>query len=754
MGISLELPGQIQSFEDFQPFCIIGGSIIPVETVANSESGKIAHAYFDPTERTRGVEDIFGRSTEEMFRLLYPDKEESLAITRKYTSELGIEMNEEEALSLLRKDHEERVKQRVIFTRGIEGKLQLLKCYKTATQTTFIDEINTLADELERLTVLTTNVDQDPLEDQSYLLSLKNRYLDISSKISALAISRERVSRVIDDQNPTHVGRFQEWFNKRTGIIEAKFTRALSTYGRNMAPTFNHLLAAQATNEYGLPYYLSRVELGSSAMTLFAELARGLERNHCDCILTKGMYFEVEDLVSELFGEQSITNPEELTNKVDEELKDITKPSPIAIFTQPHSGTPDIADPEIKRLIDIIKGSKTHRPIFLVVDTSMVGPSYNLFAELKTLIEMEDRDITLIQIQSLVKHGQAGLDHVTAGLGIMYGKRTEVLNGIGNSGGYLQNYSASFLLPLDAETQAHRIQVAGRNARVIENIVGNKIRQNPLFSIDTSKREEETGINRPFCFIKSTLPYDYQKLRNSLRGFPGAGNSTSYGFDGTRIETIPADDVWIRIAGGQESILQAIAIGTKIAEDLNGYDIKQTSRREIRSAEAAVDASYEALPHLIEEATNTITLDYIGVSTSFSLQSRLAEVIGKQIELFHVLEQVAEVPDVLSYLELSESEMREHVADINQLRTGLIHLALLDNDIRREIGKLFGWQFFSSEQNQEMIYNRAKSILFSRGVTSIVGSTLRRDIIDIIKRHKRELENAIETRIPAHWFNL
>jgi hypothetical protein len=141
--------------------------------------------------------------------------------------------------------------------------------------------------------------------------------------------------------------------------------------------------------------------------------------------------------------------------------------------------------------------------------------------------------------------------------------------------------NAAFLFPLNGELQDHRVQRAARNAEYIATTLKESLKDVPFYDgvfYPAGKEADQYAAKPPFLFIKmnpifpsrslSSMSMDFAGLH---RLFPETGTGTSYGFDGTRFELIHMGEdhaAYLRIAAGQESVLQLMAITQHIEKAL------------------------------------------------------------------------------------------------------------------------------------------------------------------------------------------
>ncbi len=442
-----------------------------------------------------------------------------------------------------------------------------------------------------------------PGADAKDLVRQKRKLLYETNLLAGLAISTEHVSPEMYRFSNFHKGLMQATLKNSAGLVA---DRASGIYTRENAGTFAHLLGLNIAREKMLPALTPTndygVEVFTSGMGALGSVLESISQAwHPDTIMASGIYFELP-VVAQNANTIKEVEPvgENFYFDIATKLKQGQKP--LAVFAQPFSSGVDDMVVDTKRILEIIKNNDGNQPVFLVLDTTMHGVNINFWPQVNE-ITSAGKDFTLIEIQSLVKHGQLGLDAVPGGVALAYGTHPEIISTtIGSRATMMPEANAAVLFPFLGEVQSHRIERAGRNAEYLAKGLSESQKDNPLIdSVYYAPTADEAAkkvssqyeTKSPILFLKlnpvipeRTLVFWLSDLSGINYNFPESGIGTSYGFDGTRFENIPIGrdgGVSIRIAAGQESMLQVMALEKYLDYYLNKPELNEYVSRDLKS---------------------------------------------------------------------------------------------------------------------------------------------------------------------------
>lgn len=540
---------------------------------------------------------------------------ESVNMAIPHKDRQQIVMSGKEVLKLAKQDVQERALDKTSIHISALGKTNVANLYLEAikeeqksmqfSQRTDVNkivlekmatEINQKKQELEDLALSALNISPDSLEDAQNVQQLKQELMFDSHTLASLGESTERVSPEMSASGDFHAGPIQQQMRQHQGFFNE---RSASVYSRESAGTFGHLLGLNIAREYGLPNRSNttnrQVEVFNSGMAALGTVMESLEEVKPQFIISEGVYFELPaTAIRHGFITETTQVNEDLYFKIAKEAKKDSS-TPLVIVGQPFGSGMEKNIFDLDRVLAIIKTTDTKRQIVLVVDSTMHGATLQKWNDVNEIIDT-GKNFTLIEVQSLMKHSQLGLDTVTGGVALGYGSHPEhARNRSGSRGTIISEHNAAVLFPFSAEQQIHRVQRAGRNAEFIANNLTEKLKGNPLFKAvhyatnsdhETAKRYK---TKPPILFVElnELVP---EQVVNQLKGqfvgiqkmFPESGRGTSYGFDGTRFEVMslgPDHSKVIRIAAGQESSIQLMAITRYIEYIMNDPKLAQNSGR-------------------------------------------------------------------------------------------------------------------------------------------------------------------------------
>lgn len=512
----------------------------------------------------------------------------TLNFSRRPTEQPAPVFPEEAARDLLIQDALEQVTDRACIAAGAAARAmfleemariftaELAKRPQDRSSSTAQAVLVALADQIPKILAelrslqdrLSTPQEIDPFITSQETQNLLGEYGFLISQSASLATSSEMVSPARGHNGPM-TAKVQE-------ISTTTELPKTSGYSRFRPGIFARMLAGNIDAQYRLPQAsnVSRKEVAvySSGMGGLGSVLEALANLNSEMVISDGFYFELP-AVAKKTGLITDTTPvdEEYYLSAAGKLRQETV-RPITFFAQPFSSGME-ANFDLDRLLKVIETSDFSRPVYIVLDTTMHGPSLQNWDRINAL-NRGGKNVTYIEVQSLVKHGQLGLDKVPGGVVIAYGSNPDVINSAaGTRGALMQEFAAACLFPFSSETQLHRIHRAGRNAEHLSNFLQELTKDNPLFGgvfYSSADTRQDYATKSPFLFLKINplvKPYFDESLAQALvtasHTIPDTTEGTSYGFNGTRFESIPIgpnrSDV-IRIAAGQQSILNIMAL--------------------------------------------------------------------------------------------------------------------------------------------------------------------------------------------------
>ena len=273
-------------------------------------------------------------------------------------------------------------------------------------------------------------------------------------------------------------------------------------------------------------------------------------------------------------------------------------------------------------------------------------------------------------------------------MALAYGTNADIVKSSGGALGTIVNETnAAYLFPLDSAVQKQRIARAGRNAEFVYDFFAQKLKDCPYFediyiashadsaSAQTSKKY---GISPPFIFMKvNPLVAEHveritnRELNDRVNQQPLVSKGTSYGFDETRVEVIPiGGDRYIRIATGQESVLQAMQVANTLDEVIRGESVQRNVRELVRQEmdsivehigynvdEVEVGIYYDAL---FDDETNAAT--YLEQVTSPDAQLYLSS----QYRGWRLVDGLSSNPRLREFLGITEADLARLQASLDE----------------------------------------------------------------------------------------
>lgn len=632
--------------------------------------------------------------------------------------------------------------------------------------------LNASQESLERSIESTQDMVANPLDDALQIQKQKQIILYNSHVLAGIGESTERVSPENSMWGRSHKGVLQADLRTHIGYFSE---RGASGYSRSDAGSMAHILGVNIASEYGLPIDTKtsrrQVEVYSSGMGALGSVLESVETANTELLVTEGTYFELSELAKK---HNKIKEPTPINDnlyfKIAEQAKKEVS-EPLVIMAQPFGSGMEEKVFDLDRVLRIIEDSEGNRPIVLVMDSTMHGGSINKWQEVER-ITASGKDFTFIEMQSLMKHSQMGLDAVPGGVALAYGSHPEIIRqSTGSRGTMLHEHSASVLFPFSSEIQLARIQRAGRNAEYITKRINDAIKANPLFegvhyaSDSDPETAKQYKTKPPILFVKlSPLieETDASILLSNITGlqryFPESGKGTSYGFDGSRFEYVsigrdlsPA----LRIAAGQESTLQIMALANYIEYRLNDPKfIENVSARlegEINRIISPIGLNKDALQYSLyyrpDLNSNNTTTSYIeSLSTSNILSYLKGSARGH-----YILKELRENVELKNQLKISDellnklSEKLDSKEEIRDLTTQYAITTPEFIDKFREKLSIAG-----KMPSKERVYQIAKAMNNHKGVKIILGP-IAKIANNILKEMQPAIEGSLGTKLPFEY---
>jgi hypothetical protein len=433
-----------------------------------------------------------------------------------------------------------------------------------------VDDLEEQRTKLYELTSSLLTLEPDPVKYTHDIRANKAQYVYAASVIGAEINSLEKVSPAL----LVHTGPQIETMRAKIGLTD----KSASPYQREFVGLYAGLLSRQLETAIHLPKAYgeagSAIEVYTSGMGSLSTVLRGIVERYkydVDICVSSSFYFEVGILADKLTNKNTQEQiDEKFYNKFENQAQKKTA-KPLAYFVQPYSSSPSDPVLDIDRMLKTLEDNPVNRPVYIVIDGTMHGATLNYWDRITKLVE-QNKNVTLILAESMVKHSQIGIDKTPAGFAAAYGANPKIIEiAASESATILTEAAAVNLYPFDEYSQTERILRAGRNAEWLSGQMKAYLKANPYvnevyYSLPNSNEPNELisqyKTKPPFFFIKLNhlLQEDQQRtLTGSLpaRSLSELAQGTSYGFDESRFEFIPINgDTYLRISAGQESPIQ------------------------------------------------------------------------------------------------------------------------------------------------------------------------------------------------------
>ncbi len=423
-------------------------------------------------------------------------------------------------------------------------------------------------------------------------MHFKNNFLKLKQRIAAKVLEGTRAS---PDNTHLHVGVIQR---ATTFELPVLFNRAFSGYAREIPGPVGQLMANQLMRM--LPeiandaYARTHVGVFSSGMSGFKAIKESLgDVDKNNLIIAQTVYFEIPIGFSDKFGHQPLlTSPDRLKEIINERVQKRTD-EPLVVYLQRLSSNPDCtssvkfgAEEAVETLEKI---PNIRRPIIVIEDTTMdplkgFHSLNELWPRVNKLIE-QGADITVLNIASLIKHGQYGLDAVSGGIGAGIGNRPEILDryaaGVGAN---ISEHSAAMLFPLDFISMAERVSRAEKVTkqmcdRLVAQISNSLLEVRP---IDVAS-EEQLLYLRPRQGVPGSIVAKVVKGVISASYSTSLRMGTSYGFDNPRYSVLNDQDTMFRLTPGQQTSTELASLMDNVLEVLTSENAYEKLKTELSS---------------------------------------------------------------------------------------------------------------------------------------------------------------------------
>jgi cystathionine beta-lyase/cystathionine gamma-synthase len=704
---------------------------------------------------------------------------------------VNLPLSPEETNSLLRRDLEERAldwicidktaRAKIGFTNQLAGFInrEILSSATDSSRTSDVDQSVLLSLEKSiieignRLTEITeqTILDPHPNTGLLRLQSAKQLLCLFNAQLAALSVSTEKVSPGLEWHSAFHSGILQGELSEKAFFSNYGITG----YSRSSAGSMGLLLVMQLTSESRVPRlspssnYSS--EIFASGMSGLSSVYNSLKTAlDPELLMTSGFYFELP-IISQLEKHDVTTLPadDRFHTRLTRELGKNTE-KPLVIFAQPFGSGLNEPVFDLARTLKNLRETDSSRPVFLVLDTTMHGMTLEGWQDIEQL-NSSGKDVTLIQVQSLLKHSQMGMDSVPGGFAVAYGSHPEIIRSTTSlRGAVLPEYNAAFLYPFNSEIQTHRIQRAGRNAEYLAGTIQNSVKDNPFvnqvyYSPNQDPRSEtvssQYSIRPPFLYI--TFPplisghiEKYLNLPHYKNLFPETGNGTSYGFDGTRWEIFTLDDsgsFCVRLAAGQESVLQLMSLTETLTHSLNDPEltrkVKLGLREEMDSIihpfnpkERALMDIYYQPSEILETAPNT--KQYIN---QLKNQPPL-EYLRSQLRGHRIVADLSANENLAQRLDLTPDQITSFAQQLDNLpevRRILVSLIITRPDFLREFRSKLS--IFGKVPSEELAYHLAQTITDPESI-KILFAPIAKKLNKVLKDIQPQIETELGTKLP------
>lgn len=713
---------------------------------------------------------------------------ETVNIVISHDDQRDLGFNETEIANLVRQDVEERTldhtslyittqakREVAIYTRQLildelgRGEYEKISSADTAVLESMLADLDARVADLDDLSNNTLDINPDPLLDLQAIQRQKQAVMHQAHTIAGISEATERVSPEMTRTAKFHTGVLQANMSRGQGFLNE---RSAGVYTRENAGTMAHLLGLNIAREYGLPNRTNtskrEVEVFANGMGALGSVLESIEDQKPELIISEGVYFELPS-IAERHGSIKKQTPinDELYFGIAAKLKNESV-QPLVIFGQPFGSGMEEKVFDLDRTLKIIKDSEGKRPIVLVIDSTMHGASLQRWKDVEE-ITSSGKDFTLIEVQSLVKHGQIGMDTVPGGVALAYGTHPELVRAsTASRGTMMQEHQAAVLFPFSAELQLARIQRAGRNAKYLAQELKTKLANNPIYNGVHLASESDPEVSNqyktkpPILFIRLNPlipPTKVDILLDNLTGldrtFPESGKGTSYGFDGTRFEIIPIGEggsQTLRIAAGQESSIPLMAMARHIEYQLNHprfiRDVSYGLKEEIRMVSEPFGYDKENFKYRLYYDPSLNVNDSGDMYIAGLGNNEVESYLHDQCRGHEISEGLKSNPELKQTLEITDESldnMAKKLDSPQEIRDWMTQYVITKPEFLNEFRKRL--TVFGKAPSMEKAYQIAKAINSHKGV-KIVLAPIAKIANQVLKEMQPGLEKYFTAKLP------
>ena len=219
------------------------------------------------------------------------------------------------------------------------------------------------------------------------------------------------------------VGNFREdWISKKIFIANKHiFSDSCDDtyYERTASSTLERKFIIDFENNFicnkieDSQYKLFFTSSGMSAILLALHLCQMLSKSK-RIIVQNDMYYEIEPVLKTIFNYVEYCNVEQIYQL-------LLKSDVVCYFLGYARKSESTNILSIQRLIDVLSRTENNKPIFVIVDRTYFSLVDKFYDQLGRLVNKEN--ITIISVESLLKHYQYGLEMTTLGAMLVYSKK-------------------------------------------------------------------------------------------------------------------------------------------------------------------------------------------------------------------------------------------------------------------------------------------------------------------------------------------
>lgn len=359
-----------------------------------------------------------------------------------------------------------------------------------------------------------------------------------------------------DWQSPSYAHTFISQAGRETGKIYA--TR--NDYKRDQHWDAYHFEQAFLKENVDifikLPMHVYATTSGMAAFTTIVMFLLGEKKAEGKILCGTSIYFENKTLITQLFADKLIVVDESDTKGA---LQAIDTHNPSVIFFDSLTNAPNIVVPDLTTIIRHLL--RTKNETHLIIDNTGLSINFQPFSK----IFGRRTNLRIIQFESLNKYHQFGMDRVTGGIIVSYGKEAgKLFDYRAHMGTNITDVAAASLPTPNRKYLTKRLALHNKNAMFLATALQNWIDHNPYSSF---KGISYPGIGSYFTikFKKkyATIPqfkrFVHMSLSIAKRRRANLVSGTSFGLNSTRIYLTAVrskpNTPFVRIAVGVEDPL-------------------------------------------------------------------------------------------------------------------------------------------------------------------------------------------------------